>query len=280
MGKIILGSASPRRRELLTQIGIEFEIMVSDKEERITAEDPVEICMHLAMQKALDVRDKLRAQGFERGDDRPTRSEEIKLGEGMPLISNIQGQTEKQFEEIKLGGGIPTEDEYTVIGADTIVVLERQILGKPKCREHAAQMLRSLSGREHQVYTGVCVVRGDTTATFAEKTDVYVAPLSEADIRAYIATGDPMDKAGAYGIQGIFAKHIEKIDGDYFKFREYLQSTSRRSTATTSTWSGFRSGGCGESIWQSILFCEYCFDRACKISEVRQKRNILLLTDN
>ena len=208
MGKIILASDSPRRRELLTQIGIEFEIMVSDKEERITAEDPAEICMHLAMQKALDVRDKLRAQRFESGDDRPVRS-----------------------EEIKLGGGIPTEDEYTVIGADTIVVLERQILGKPKSREHAAQMLRSLSGREHQVYTGVCVVRGDTTATFAEKTDVYVAPLSEADIRAYIATGDPMDKAGAYGIQGIFAKHIEKIDGDYFNvvglpigrlWREYL----------------------------------------------------------
>ena len=89
MGKIILASASPRRRELLTQIGIEFEIMVSDKEERITAEDPAEICMHLAMQKALDVRDKLRAQGFERDDDRPARSEEIKPGEGMLLISSI-----------------------------------------------------------------------------------------------------------------------------------------------------------------------------------------------
>ncbi len=208
MGKIILASASPRRRELLTQIGIEFEIMVSDKEERITAEDPADICMNLAMQKALDVRDKLRMQGFETGVDRPTRS-----------------------EEIKLGGGISAGDEYTVIGADTIVVLERQILGKPHSAEHAAQMLRSLSGREHQVYTGVCVVRGEKTATFAEKTDVYVAPLSEADIRAYIATGDPMDKAGAYGIQGIFAKHIEKIDGDYFNvvglpigrlWREYL----------------------------------------------------------
>ncbi len=230
MGKIILASASPRRRELLTQIGIEFEIMVSDKEERITAEDPAEICMHLAMQKALDVRDKLRVQGFER-DDRPTRSEKTRDGEVIPLVSSIQGQTEKWSEEIRSGGKMPAEDEYTVIGADTIVVLERQILGKPKSREHAAQILRSLSGREHQVYTGVCVVRGDTTATFAEKTDVYVAPLSEADIRAYIATGDPMDKAGAYGIQGIFAKHIEKIDGDYFNvvglpigrlWREYL----------------------------------------------------------
>ena len=90
MGKIILASASPRRRELLTQIGIEFEIMVSDKEERITAEDPAEICMHLAMQKALDVRDKLRMQGFETGVDRPTRSEEIKLDKGMPLISTVR----------------------------------------------------------------------------------------------------------------------------------------------------------------------------------------------
>ena len=231
MGKIILASASPRRRELLTQIGIEFEIMVSDKEERITAEDPAEICMHLAMQKALDVRDKLRAQGVERDDGIQVRSEEEKPGDGMHLISSTREQTEKLSEKTKLGEGMPAEDECTVIGADTIVVLERQILGKPKSREHAAQILRSLSGREHQVYTGVCVVRGDTTATFAEKTDVYVAPLSEADIRAYIATGDPMDKAGAYGIQGIFAKHIEKIDGDYFNvvglpigrlWREYL----------------------------------------------------------
>ena len=187
MGKIILASASPRRRELLTQIGIEFEIMVSDKEERITAEDPADICMHLAMQKALDVRDKLRMQGFETGVDRPTRSEEIKLDKGMPLISTIQVQTEKQSEKTKFGGGISAGDEYTVIGADTIVVLERQILGKPHSAEHAAQMLRSLSGREHQVYTGVCVVRGETTATFAEKTDVYVAPLSEADTQEYLS---------------------------------------------------------------------------------------------
>ncbi len=183
--RIILASASPRRRELLTQIGVEFEIMISDKEERITAEDPADICMHLAMQKALDVRAKL-----------------------------------------------PEANGCTIIGADTIVVLENNILGKPRDEEHAAGILRALSGREHQVYTGVCVVKGETTAAFAEKTDVYVAPLSEEDIRAYIATGDPMDKAGAYGIQGIFAKHIEKIDGDYFNvvglpigrlWREYLQ---------------------------------------------------------
>ena len=186
--RIILASASPRRRELLTQIGINFEVMVSDKEERITAEEPADICMHLAMQKALDVRDRLC--------DRDNAG-------------------------------------CTIIGADTIVVLERVILGKPKNEDHAAQMLRELSGREHQVYTGVCVVRGVDVRTFAERTDVYVAPLSDRDIAAYIATGDPMDKAGAYGIQGIFAKHIEKIDGDYFNvvglpigrlWREYLNS--------------------------------------------------------
>lgn len=188
-GKIILASASPRRRELLWQIGISFEVMVSDREERITAEEPADICMHLAMQKALDVRERLRGR-----DD----------------------------------------SEYTIIGADTIVVLDRKILGKPKSREHAAMMLRELSGREHQVYTGVCVAKGEDVRTFAEKTDVYVSTLSDRDIEAYIATGDPMDKAGAYGIQGVFAKHIEKIDGDYFNvvglpigrlWREYLKQS-------------------------------------------------------
>lgn len=188
-GKIILASASPRRRELLWQIGISFEVMVSDREERITAEEPADICMHLAMQKALDVRERLRGR-----DD----------------------------------------SEYTIIGADTIVVLDRKILGKPKSREHAAMMLHELSGREHQVYTGVCVAKGEDVRTFAEKTDVYVSTLSDRDIEAYIATGDPMDKAGAYGIQGVFAKHIEKIDGDYFNvvglpigrlWREYLKQS-------------------------------------------------------
>ena len=206
-GKIILASASPRRRELLAQIGIAFDVMVSDKEERITAEEPAEICMHLAMQKALDVREKLKA--------------EVLDGEAGAETETATG---------------PAFCDYTIVGADTIVVLEREILGKPHDAEDAARMLRALSGREHQVYTGVCVVRGDCVRTFAEKTDVYVAPLSEEDIRSYVATGDPMDKAGAYGIQGIFAKHIEKIDGDYYNvvglpvgrlWREYLKRGNR-----------------------------------------------------
>ena len=193
MEKIVLASASPRRRELLHQIGIEFEVRISDKEEKGTemqSAGPEEICINLAKQKALDVWWMLAGQA-------------------------------------------------TVIGADTIVVLDGEIFGKPRDEEHAAQMLRALSGRAHQVYTGVCVVREDSERTagqklshpanadlegirrpemytFAEKTDVYVADLSEEDIRAYIATGDPMDKAGAYGIQGVFARHIRKIDGDYF----------------------------------------------------------------
>lgn len=181
MEKIILASASPRRRELLEQIGVKFQVAVSDKEERNTAAEPEEICRNLAMQKALDVRQMLKTRSAEYNGTRDGK-----------------------------------EDVFTVIGADTIVVLEGEIFGKPRDEEHAARMLRSLSGKAHQVYTGVCVARGEEVHTFAEKTDVYVSPLSEQDIRDYIATGEPMDKAGAYGIQGFFARYIQKIDGDYF----------------------------------------------------------------
>ncbi len=108
-------------------------------------------------------------------------------------------------------------EDLLIIGADTIVVQDGEILGKPKDAEDAARMLRLLSGREHFVWTGVSVLdmRGGVRVSFAEKTDVYVSPLTEEDIKFYIATGEPFDKAGSYGIQGIFARYIEKIDGDY-----------------------------------------------------------------
>jgi septum formation protein len=126
------------------------------------------------------------------------------------------------------------EDAY-VIGADTIVVYKGEVLGKPKDPDDARRMLRELAGNVHQVYTGVCVIEvpcakggcgeerdcarreygGTRETVFAEKTDVFVAPLTDAEIDAYIKTGEPFDKAGSYGIQGTFARHIEKIEGDY-----------------------------------------------------------------
>lgn len=105
------------------------------------------------------------------------------------------------------------QTDALVLGADTIVCLDDKILGKPRDAEDARQMLRSLSGQWHVVYTGVCLARGEETATCCEATRVLFARMSEQDIEQYVQTGEPMDKAGAYAIQGIGGQFIEKIEG-------------------------------------------------------------------
>lgn len=108
------------------------------------------------------------------------------------------------------------DGKNTVIGADTVVALEGSILGKPKDKDDAFRMLRSLSGKTHSVYTGVTIIKGEKADTFFEKTDVEFYDLSDEEIADYISTGEPMDKAGAYGIQGYGALLVKKISGDFF----------------------------------------------------------------
>ena len=103
-----------------------------------------------------------------------------------------------------------------IIAADTIVVLGGQVLGKPKDEADAIAMLTALSGRDHQVMTGVTVLRGNKALTHTEITDIHFRPLSQKEIEAYVATGEPMDKAGSYGIQGGAALFAEKMHGDYY----------------------------------------------------------------
>jgi len=103
-----------------------------------------------------------------------------------------------------------------VIGSDTIVVLDNRILGKPKDEKDACQMLRNLSGKTHEVYTGVCLNCEKASKTFFCKTDVTFYELSDEEIEKYVSSGEPMDKAGSYGIQGKGALFVEKINGDYF----------------------------------------------------------------
>jgi len=110
----------------------------------------------------------------------------------------------------------PREEADVVIAADTIVVLEGRVLGKPRDEAHAAQMLSQLSGRDHQVMTGVTVLRGEKVLTHTEITDIHFRALSCREIENYVATGEPMDKAGAYGIQGGAALFAEKMHGDYY----------------------------------------------------------------
>ena len=111
---------------------------------------------------------------------------------------------------------VPREKDDLVIAADTIVVCQRKVLGKPHSEAEAASMLRLLSGRDHQVMTGCTVLCGDRVETFTEVTSLHFRPLSEKEIQKYVQSGEPMDKAGAYGIQGGAALFCEKLEGDYY----------------------------------------------------------------
>ncbi len=183
MSQIILASQSPRRKELLEQIGLEFEICPAKGEEIITKTIPEEVVMELSKQKAEEV---------------------------AAMVSSYS-ETHKE---------ITTPSDILVIGADTVVAYDGKILGKPKDEADAKAMLSMLSGNTHSVFTGVTLVLIDKTGragelVFYEKTDVKMHEMSELEIDRYIATGEPMDKAGSYGIQGKCAIYIEKIDGDY-----------------------------------------------------------------
>ena len=113
-----------------------------------------------------------------------------------------------------IAGNAPAD--AVVVAADTVVVLEGRVLGKPHSEEEAREMLRSLSGRPHQVMTGMTVRRGGRVESDTVVTDVHFRPLSEREIAAYVATGEPMDKAGAYGIQGLASVFVDRLDGDYY----------------------------------------------------------------
>lgn len=183
MSQIILASASPRRKELLEQIGLEFEICPAKGEEIITKTIPEEVVMELSKQKAEEV---------------------------AAMVASF-GENHKE---------ITTPSDILVMGADTVVAYEGKILGKPKDEEDAKGMLTMLQGNTHSVYTGVTLCLIDKTGrageiVFYEKTDVTMHPMTEVEIERYVASGEPMDKAGAYGIQGKCAIYIEKIDGDY-----------------------------------------------------------------
>ena len=170
MRTIILASGSPRRRELLAQIGLQFTVIPSTKTEVIRFQDPAMTVEDLSRQKAEDV-------------------------------------------------GAQAPDGALVIGSDTVVALDGKILGKPHDAEDAVRMLTLLQGRAHEVFTGVTVLekdaKGDKMTTFSDRTLVRIYPMTEEEIRAYVATGDPLDKAGAYGIQGGAGAFVEGLDGSF-----------------------------------------------------------------
>jgi nucleoside triphosphate pyrophosphatase len=121
----------------------------------------------------------------------------------------------RRLAEAKAGAAAAVRPSATVLGADTVVVVDDHILGKPRSAADAAAMLRRLSGREHLVLTGVAVVRPAGTAVEIERTRVWFSALTDEEIRAYIASGEPMDKAGAYAIQGLASRFVARIEGSY-----------------------------------------------------------------
>lgn len=210
--KIILASASPRRRELLTQIGLDFDIVVSETEEKITSTEPAKVVEELSAQKAEAVWEKLCSMTASQGS--VTNAERLDEGSG---VSRTDEGSEVFDPEQKSGETIMTDT--LVLGADTVVACDGKILGKPADTEAAVAMLTMLQGRGHEVYTGVTILHEENgerkTLTFHEKTIVHFYPMTDAQIREYVATGDPMDKAGSYGIQGFCARYIRGIEGDY-----------------------------------------------------------------
>jgi septum formation protein len=185
----ILASGSPRRKELLLQMGLSsFAIVPSHGEERITKERPAEIVEELSLQKCMD----------------------------------IAHQTIRRQERFKQANAdiYQNADGYLILGADTIVADGDTILTKPQDEHHAFAMLQQLRGHSHSVYTGVTLAHIENAElirqlTFHEETKVCMRDYSDDEIRAYIATGEPMDKAGSYGIQGRGALLVEGIQGDY-----------------------------------------------------------------
>lgn len=166
--RIILASASPRRRELIENLKIDFEVRTADCEEiTVPGERPEDTVKRLSLTKAR-------------------------------CVAELEG------------------DDAVVIGADTVVAIDGKILGKPADEHEAAEMLKLLSGRTHRVYTGLAVIGGGKTVNEYVETEVKFYDLTDSQIKRYIATGEPMDKAGAYGIQKYGSLLVEEIRGDYF----------------------------------------------------------------
>lgn len=171
--RVILASKSPRRREILSFLGVPFQIVSADADESSEITDPTLLVRELALRKGRATRELLKENDT-------------------------------------------WDNDTLIIAADTVVANGDEILGKPQDAAHAATMLRALAGREHQVISGVALLYGEREITTADATSVQFAPMSEADITWYVASGEPMDKAGAYAIQGLASLFIKGLHGDYF----------------------------------------------------------------
>jgi septum formation protein len=173
--KYILASASPRRKEILSNLGLDFTVLVADADETCDIDDPGERVEFISLKKCLAARDRLMAEGMD-----------------------------------------PADAETVIIASDTLVTLDGEFLGKPRDEDDAIRMIDLLEGRTHTVASGIAVWHKGRTVTAHELTGVTFAPMSPAEVRAYVATGESFGKAGGYAIQGHASRYITGIHGDYF----------------------------------------------------------------
>ena len=171
--RYILASKSPRRREILSNIGLEFDVVTADTDESSELTDPIALCEELAARKAEAVRAALEARGELSADD-------------------------------------------IIIASDTVVECGGEMLGKPRDRADAKRMIELLSGREHRVLSGICLIRAGVREVGHSETFVYMDEVEADDLSRYLDTPEAYDKAGAYGIQGYASRWISRIDGCYF----------------------------------------------------------------
>lgn len=207
---LVLASQSPRRRELLTQAGYHFQINVSNVDENVEENDPINKVMAIAKKKGLDVFSKY------------------------------------------------IDDQAVVLSADTIVVINDYILGKPKDKEDARLMLKMLQNNTHQVYTAVFIKSNDNEQLFYEKTEVCISEITDEEIEEYISTTEPYDKAGGYAIQGIFSKYISKINGDYYNVMGLPINKVREALKQYIFEEKLYCLVCKNKVTENDVFCKHC----------------------
>ncbi len=205
---LVLASGSPRRKELLSQLGYEFSVLVTDVEECKHAQETAEeYVKRLSLDKALAALSLLK--------DNPSEKQHV-----VPSSDNVVSSV----DNVAVGSGMVTvgsdaislDSETVVLGSDTVVVSQGQVLEKPIDFADSKRMLTQLANERHQVMTAVSVVSEEKQRTEIIITDVWFKPLSEQEIEQYWQTGEPCDKAGSYGIQGLGGRFVTRIEGSYY----------------------------------------------------------------
>ena len=219
---LVLASGSPRRKELLSQLGYEFSVLVTDVEECQHAQETAEeYVKRLSLDKALAALSLLKDNPSEKQHVVPSSDNVVSSSDNVvPSSDNVVSSSEHVVSSVDNvavdSGTVALDSEIVVLGSDTVVVSHGQVLEKPTDFADSKRMLTQLANERHQVMTAVSVVSEEKQRTEIIITDVWFKPLSEQEIEQYWQTGEPCDKAGSYGIQGLGGCFVTRIEGSYY----------------------------------------------------------------